>query len=417
MTSQASPRLSVVIPAHNGERYLEEGAASVLGQDFTDLELILVDDASSDATRDVIGRLAAADPRVRPVLLDENQGTLGARQAGVAASRGAYVTLVDQDDELAPGALTKVMAHAGEADIVHFGVCVEPEGEAAQRAAAGMEGFLTPVARRLEGKEILRVQFSEQGNFDWHVHHKLYDGDLARRAWGMSAKTRLLLSDDIYLCMILDSLAGSYVGLGDAPWYVYHLGRGETLGARETLDALRRTSERELKGWHLMRDFARDHASDLPRDDWSERVADARDRIYENVSNEMIDGLPAAELPQAVDMLLSQWPADAVAGELWRYVRDRAYERFDRHVEPTRGDSLDQVLTLARRGDALVAPGESSERYRQMKGVAQTHLRELAERHPDQAEWLANAPAGSGSPSRAGGASGMLRRLLGRLSR
>ena len=120
----------------------------------------------------------------------------------------------------------------------------------------------------------------------------------------------------------------------------------------------------------------------------------------------MIDGLPAAELPQAVDMLLSQWPADAVAGELWRYVRDRAYERFDRHVEPTRGDSLDQVLTLARRADALVAPGESSERYRQMKGVAQTHLRELAERHPDQAEWLANAPAGSGSPSRAGGASG-----------
>ena len=138
MTSQASPRLSVVIPAHNGERYLEECAASVLGQDFTDLELILVDDASSDATRDVIGRLAAADPRVRPVLLDENQGTLGARQAGVAASRGAYVTLVDQDDELAPGALAKVMAHAGEADIVHFGVCVEPEGEAAQSAAAGM---------------------------------------------------------------------------------------------------------------------------------------------------------------------------------------------------------------------------------------------------------------------------------------
>ena len=57
MTSQVSPRLSVVVPVHNGERYLEECSASVLGQDFTDLELILVDDASSDATRDVIGRL------------------------------------------------------------------------------------------------------------------------------------------------------------------------------------------------------------------------------------------------------------------------------------------------------------------------------------------------------------------------
>ena len=62
MTSQASPRLSVVIPAHNGERYLEECAASVLGQDFTDLELILVDDASSDATRDVPDALRLPTP-------------------------------------------------------------------------------------------------------------------------------------------------------------------------------------------------------------------------------------------------------------------------------------------------------------------------------------------------------------------
>lgn len=413
MTSQASPALSVVVPAYNAGRYLEECAASVLGQDFTDLELICVDDASTDETRDVIGRLAALDARVRPVLLDENLGTLGARQAGVAASRGQYVTLVDQDDELAAGALAKVMAHAGEADIVHFGVLVVPEGDAARQAAAGMQGFLTPEPRRLEGAEILRTHFSEQGSFDWHVHHKLYAGDLARRAWGMSAKTRLLLSDDIYLCMILDALASSYVALGDAPWYVYHLGRGETLGARETLDVLRRTSERELKGWRLMRDFAREHAADLPRDDWPDRVADARDRIYENVSNEMVDGLPASELPQAVDMLLSQWPADAVAGELWRYVRDRAYERYDRRIEPARGDSLDGVLALARRADARVASGEGSRRYRQMRDVAQAHLRELAERHPDQAEWLLDAPSGVDVPS-GDGALGVLRRLIGR---
>lgn len=57
-----------------------------------------------------------------------------------------------------------------------------------------------------------------------------------------------------------------------------------------------------LKGWYLMRDFAHEHASDIQSDDWSDRVADARDRIDENVSNEMIDRLPAAELPQTVDM-------------------------------------------------------------------------------------------------------------------
>ncbi|SES61401.1 Glycosyl transferase family 2 [Olsenella sp. KH3B4] len=410
--------LSVVVPAHNGGRHLEECAMSILGQSFSELELLLVDDASADDTRDVILSLAERDSRVRPVLLDTNVGTLGARQAGVAASCGAHVMLVDQDDELAPGALDLVMAHADEADIVHFGVRVVPEGDAASGAAAGMQGFLTPIPRRLNGADIMRVQFAEKDSFDWHVHHKLFSGDLARRAWGMAAHTRLLLSDDIYLCMILDALALTYVGLSDSPWYLYHLGRGETLGSRETLDALRRTSEREFKGWRLMRDFACEHATDIPRDDWDERVADARDRIFENVSNEMIDELPEVELPEAVDLLLGQWPTDAVAGELWRYVRDRAYERYDRHVEPTRGDSLDQVLCLARKADAQVTAGEGSSRYQEMRRVAHIHLRELAERYPEQAEWLTGAPGGreEGTANSDGPIAG-LRRLFGRLRR
>lgn len=389
------PQLSVVVPAHNGERYLEGCAASVLGQDFRDLELVLVDDCSTDATRQVISRLALNDSRVLVVLLDKNLGTLGARQAGVAATTGDHVMLVDQDDELAPGALAALMPHADDADIVHFGVRVVPHGAAAEAAAAGMQGFLTPQARRLEGADIMRVQFAEHDNFDWHVHHKLYCGDLARRAWGMAAQTRLLLSDDIYLCMILDALAQSYVGLPDSSWYVYNLGRGETLGERETLDVLRRTSERELKGWRLMAEFAHDHAVDILRDDWADRVADARDRIYENVSNEMVDGLAREDLSAAVNMLLAQWPADAVAGELWRYVRDRAYADWDRHVEPLPGDPLAQMLGLARGADARVTQEEASARYHQMRNAAMRHLNDLAGRHSRQAAWLVGQPEGA----------------------
>ena len=132
----------------------------------------------------------------------------------------------------------------------------------------------------------------------------------------------------------------------------------------------------------------------------------------------MIDGLPEVELPEAVDLLLGQWPTDAVAGELWRYVRDRAYERYDRHVEPTRGDSLDQVLCLARKADAQVTAGEGSSRYQEMRRVAHIHLRELAERYPEQAEWLTGAPGGreEGTANSDGPIAG-LRRLFGRLRR
>ena len=155
----------------------------------------------------------------------------------------------------------------------------------------------------------------------------------------------------------------------------------------DTLDALRRTSERELKGWHLMRDFARDHASDLPRDDWSERVADARDRIYENVSNEMIDGLPAAELPQAVDMLLSQWPADAVAGELWRY--------FLTAMSSPREATLDQVTLVGLPGRGPPDERRTHLRLQTRRNGSLTHQLEVAKASRQTRIALSNGRSGA----------------------
>ena len=73
----STPRVTLAIAAYNGERYLAEAIESCLAQDYADFELLIVDDASSDSTPDVIARYAA-DPRVRVVTHPENRGIAAA---------------------------------------------------------------------------------------------------------------------------------------------------------------------------------------------------------------------------------------------------------------------------------------------------------------------------------------------------
>lgn len=111
-------RVSVVIPCLNGERYVAEAVESVLGQTYRDLELIVVDDGSTDSTRRICESFLD-DGRVRLVQHEENRGIAAARNAGVAASRGEYVAFLDQDDLWLPEKLgAQVVALDGEHDSV-----------------------------------------------------------------------------------------------------------------------------------------------------------------------------------------------------------------------------------------------------------------------------------------------------------
>lgn len=99
----AAPRVSVCIPAYNAERFVGEAVRSVLSQSFTDFELIVRDDASTDATRE---RLAAfADPRLRVSVNARNLGAEGNWNAVVSEARGEFVKVLCSDDCLRPDCL------------------------------------------------------------------------------------------------------------------------------------------------------------------------------------------------------------------------------------------------------------------------------------------------------------------------
>ncbi|MCL2544291.1 MAG: glycosyltransferase [Clostridia bacterium] len=104
---QEGSLLSVVMPCHNAAPYLEEALASVCAQALpqaVEMEVIAVDDGSTDGSGPLLAALAARDPRIR-VISQANVGVSAARNAGLDAARGDFVAFVDADDLLLPGAL------------------------------------------------------------------------------------------------------------------------------------------------------------------------------------------------------------------------------------------------------------------------------------------------------------------------
>ena len=103
----AVPAVSVVVPAFNVERHIDDCLASVGAQTLADWECIVVDDGSTDATAQRVAR--NADSRIR-LVRQPNQGVSAARNAGLAQARGAHVLFLDGDDRLHPQALERLSA-------------------------------------------------------------------------------------------------------------------------------------------------------------------------------------------------------------------------------------------------------------------------------------------------------------------
>src|SRR4051812_17957240 len=102
------PRVSVVVPIYQVEDYLAECLASIAGQTERDLEVIMVDDGSTDGSAAIARRYADQDSRFR--LITQPNGGLGkARNTGIAAASGEYLAFVDSDDRLPVDAYARLL--------------------------------------------------------------------------------------------------------------------------------------------------------------------------------------------------------------------------------------------------------------------------------------------------------------------
>ena len=115
---------SIVVPVYNVEKYLAECLNSVLNQSFTDFELLIIDDMSTDSSLQIARQYAEENPdRIRLIEHPVNKGLGGARNTGIEAATGQYLLFLDSDDFMKPGTLEVLHSTilAENADIVEFG--------------------------------------------------------------------------------------------------------------------------------------------------------------------------------------------------------------------------------------------------------------------------------------------------------
>lgn len=128
MGSASYPLVSVVVPAFNAEGCIDACLSSIACQSYANLQIIVVDDGSTDLTAAICAQWKSTDSRIE-VICQCNQGVSSARNVGLRASRGEWVMFVDSDDRIVPTAVERLVAVCRGADVVSFGWRVIGGGE------------------------------------------------------------------------------------------------------------------------------------------------------------------------------------------------------------------------------------------------------------------------------------------------
>lgn len=116
MSKQSKPLVSIIVPVYNAGRFIDETIQTVLDQTYTNWELLLVDDKSTDDSVKLIKPYASKDERIKLLSNKQNSGAAISRNKGIDAAKGRYIALLDADDLWAPTKLEKQVTFMQEKD-------------------------------------------------------------------------------------------------------------------------------------------------------------------------------------------------------------------------------------------------------------------------------------------------------------
>ena len=225
------PRASVVIIAYNDETHIERAIQSVCNQTERNIEIICVNDGSTDATCEIMRRCAQRDERIR-VISQPNSGALGARYTGMRQMTSDYALFLDSDDVFMPEAVETACAAADEtgADVLEFGVSlvIDESNPPSKETCTYLEGYFSqekPVPDTDHGPELIKACFTEQGSVTWNIWNKLYRKELLQKAYQFYQGEWVCLVEDTLLTLMVLCQAEHYARI-PTKLYAYTIGGG-----------------------------------------------------------------------------------------------------------------------------------------------------------------------------------------------
>ena len=182
-------KISIVVPIYNAERFLRSTLDSLLAQTLCDIEIVCVNDGSSDSSLQILEEYASGEPRV--VVVDSvNGGVSRARNKGIEIAKGEYIGFMDADDMATPKMYERLLALAMEhnADIAEMSYCRIPENVQSVSEVDFNSSYLLPGYKGVNvsenpWKSFVALHKKYSGGLVSPIWHRIYKADIAKQCF------------------------------------------------------------------------------------------------------------------------------------------------------------------------------------------------------------------------------------------
>lgn len=300
------PRFSFVVIAYNVESYIKDCLRSVMAQSLRDIEVVIVDDYSTDNTAAIISDTIRGDQRCRLVRHNENCGAHIARKSGVAQTHGDYVVFVDGDDRVKPDLcerLEEVYQHESP-DILRF--CREVVSpEISQESVRKLEAsFNCDTGHRVDNEILLSV-FSDEYHVrgTWSVIDCSFRGEMLRQSFQQMTNHPIGRMQDSYEFFVLADAAKSMQVMREYRGLLYSYGTGVSGDNRQSLSRF----EKGQSGIHSSLAALLDYANTRDDEVVSQCAGWMRRTALSIVGRDWSGRLPMSEQIASFKLLRNTW--------------------------------------------------------------------------------------------------------------
>ena len=236
----AKYNISIVVPVYNVADYLEECIDSLRNQRKGNIEIIFIDDCSTDQSLQILEKASLEDCRIRVIKNNENRGRLYARKCGVMAAEGDYIMFLDGDDfyseEACENAYVAIVKYG--TDILQFGMNIINAGNAPQFELDSFERFAVPYEGEMIRGNVLEVCFRDE-KYNYNLVNKIYKASLCKRAFEVMDDNYYCMAEDMLAYFVLAYFADTYMGIPNK-LYNYNFAIGVSKPGTLDLDGLDR---------------------------------------------------------------------------------------------------------------------------------------------------------------------------------
>lgn len=306
--------ISVIIPMHNNKETIRECLNSVLAQTYANLEVILIDDFSTDETVKEALSIIQNEKRARLIRYERHVSAFVARKRGIQEAAGDYILFIDADDYISKGLCTELIQQmeSGECDILHFNMQVVNCG-VSQKTVEAMKKFAAPFEGRLFGEDIFSCCFVEE-KYGFNLANKMFSAGICKSAVRKLEERRMPKANDLVMYFFLALEAEKYTGFCGKESYFYRYGKGGTGKANYSLEDF---------GWYCSysdtvkyieqacENYYRGNAAVLGA------IGKIKKRFLLECASVWYESVDESEQGAAFDMMCKSWDGAEIGGALW----------------------------------------------------------------------------------------------------